>query len=120
LATLTGWGGKSSAADPAPAVTATPKATLVQTVRPVRRTVTSTVEQPGQIMGFEQTPLQAKISGYVHKLHADIGDRVHKGQVLAELFVPEMEDDLLQKEAAVQLAQAQITLAERAFDAAKA
>ena len=46
-----------------------------------------------------QAPLYAKVSGYVTKLNVDIGDSVRAGQVLAELSVPELEEQLHQKEA---------------------
>src|SRR5262249_36109208 len=59
-------------------------------------------------------PLYAKISGYVQKWNVDIGDRVKKDQVLAELYEPEMMDDLKEKQAAVELAAAQIKQAEAA------
>ena len=31
-------------------------------------------EQPGQIEAFEETPLYAKLTGYVEKMYVDIGD----------------------------------------------
>src|SRR4051794_22429468 len=45
-------------------------------VHPVRKTMIRRTEQPGQIEAFEQTPLFAKVTGYVKKVHVDIGDEV--------------------------------------------
>jgi RND family efflux transporter MFP subunit len=45
---------------------------------------------------------------------------VKKGDLLAELWVPEMEEELKQKAALLEQAKAETELAERAFDAAKA
>jgi multidrug efflux pump subunit AcrA (membrane-fusion protein) len=118
LAALSGCG-RSSAAPPAEAAT-TPEPPEVTVEHPARQVVRHTVEQPGQIEGFEQTPLYAKIAGYVAKWNADIGDRVTAGQVLAELSVPELNEELHQKEAALALAEAQVTEAERALGAAEA
>lgn len=89
-------------------------------LQPEKRTLQKVVEQPGRIEGFEQTPLFAKLPGYVKKWSADIGDVVKEGQLLAELSIPETEEELKQKEAAVGLAVAQVEQARKSFAAAKA
>src|SRR5262245_23594123 len=92
----------------------------VKTVRPQRKTIRRTVEQPGHVEAFEQAPLQVKIAGFVRTVRVDIGDRVKKGAVLAELWVPEMEEELKQKEALVAVARAEIDQAQAALAAAEA
>lgn len=92
----------------------------VAVIHPERRTLQKVVEQPGRIEGFEQAPLFSKLPGYVRKWTADIGDVVKAGQVLAELHIPETEEELKQKEAVVGLATAQVEEARKAFAAAKA
>lgn len=82
-------------------------------VKPERTTLRRTVRQPGYIQAFEQTAVFAKIAGYVQKWNVDIGDRVKKGEVLAELSVPEMEAELKQKAEMVKQAH-------EAFEVAKA
>jgi HlyD family secretion protein len=94
--------------------------TVVSTVRPERHTLQRAVEQPGQIEGFERTDIVAKISGYVQKLHVDIGDRVQKDQVLADLWVPEIVEELALKDAAVGQADAEVVQSQRALAAAEA
>lgn len=89
-------------------------------IHPEERTLSKMVEQPGRVEGFEQTPLYAKLPGYVKKWTADIGDVVKQGQLLAELFIPETEEELKQKEAAVGLATAQVEQARKSFSAAQA
>jgi multidrug efflux pump subunit AcrA (membrane-fusion protein) len=74
---------------------------MVDAVRPRRATLHRNIEQPGQIEAFERTALYSKIPGFVERYHFDIGDRVRKGQLLAELSVPEVVEDLHQKEATV-------------------
>jgi multidrug efflux pump subunit AcrA (membrane-fusion protein) len=119
LAAATGCSRLSNAAPaPSPETEAAPAA--VATVRPERQTLRRAVEQPAQIEGFEQTALVAKISGYVQKINADIGDRVTKGQVLAELWVPELVEELHQKEAAEAQAKAEIEQARRMLKVAEA
>lgn len=94
--------------------------TQVETVMPARKTIQRLSEQPGQVEAFEETPLFAKISGFVQTVNADIGDSVKQGQVLAELWVPEMVQELKQKEALVKQANADVAQAEAAVNAATA
>ncbi len=92
----------------------------VAAARPVRKTLRLESVQPGQIEAFEQTPLFAKLPAYVEKLYVDIGDRVEADQLLVDLFLPELKDELRQKEAALVQAQAEIELAAAAVRAAEA
>src|SRR5262249_34275708 len=79
------------------------------------------IERPGyNIEADERTPLYAKIAGYVRKWHFDIGDSVHKDDVLAELYIPEMEVELKQKEASVRQASSEIEQAKTAVLRAQA
>ncbi|MBL8795856.1 MAG: efflux RND transporter periplasmic adaptor subunit [Planctomycetia bacterium] len=102
--------GKRGPAAPPPAAEA-PRASAVTLVKPQLQTLRCTIEQPAHIEAFEETPLVARIAGYVGKVNADIGDRVRKDDVLAELHVPEMEIELRQKEALVRQAEAELKLA---------
>jgi multidrug efflux pump subunit AcrA (membrane-fusion protein) len=92
----------------------------VKTVRPLRQTIRKTIEQPGRVEGYEQTPIHVKIPGFVVVWNADIGQRVAEGEVLTELSVPEEREELKRREAAVGLARAEVTAAETALEAAKA
>jgi RND family efflux transporter MFP subunit len=90
-------------------------------VHPQRNTVRRPIEQPGfNIEPFQETPLYARISGYVKKWHPDLGDRVKKNAVLAELDVPEMVVAVKQKDAAIRQAEAQVKQAEAATLSAQA
>src|SRR5262245_49844572 len=64
---------------------------------PPEKGVGRSIEVAGVVEASEQAKLYARIAGIVQKVHVDIGDRVKKGQVLAELFVPEIEAELRQK-----------------------
>jgi RND family efflux transporter MFP subunit len=93
----------------------------VEVVRPLRKTVRHPIRQPGfNIEAFEQTALYPKIQGYVRQWKADIGDRVRKDQLLAKLYVPEMEVDLKRKQAAVAEAKARVRQARAAIRTARA
>jgi HlyD family secretion protein len=97
-----------------------PALTRVEVVRPERQTVRRSVGQPGQLQAFETTAIHARIPGYVKGWVVNIGDAVKKGQVLAELSVPELDAELRQKRAAVERAVAQHKQAGAAVKVAEA
>ena len=122
IGTLTaGCGWSAGEAKPTPAASSqAPAAVRVSTVTPARATIRRTTEEPGQIQPYETTPIHAKIAGYVREIAVDIGDTIHKGQVLAELSVPELEAELQQKQALAAQARVQKAQAESAVDVARA
>jgi HlyD family secretion protein len=71
-------------------------------------------------VAVETTPIHAKIAGYVRNVSVDIGSEIKKGQVLAELWVPEVEADLQEKRAAIEQAQAKKLQSEAAVKVAQA
>jgi RND family efflux transporter MFP subunit len=90
-------------------------------MRPQLKTVRRVFKRPGyNIAAYQSTALYAKISGFVRKWNFDIGDRVRKDEVMAELWVPELEVELQQKKAAVEQAEAEIQQARAAVVRAKA
>ena len=97
-----------------------PTVARVTTVVPERMTIRRLTEEPGQIEAIEVTPMHAKLAGYVAVVAVDIGDRVKKGQVLAELRVPEVVADLKQKRALIEQAGAEKKQAEAIVEVARA
>lgn len=63
---------------------------------------------PGTLRGAVESPIYARANGYVKRWYADIGTRVHDGQVLVELDTPEIDQELAQ--ALAQRRQANVTL----------
>ena len=49
---------------------------------------------PATIQGYEETPVFAKIAGYLKEIRVDKGDRVRKGQVIAILESPELDEQV--------------------------
>jgi HlyD family secretion protein len=97
-----------------------PQASSISTIFPVRQDLTREIDQPGDLRPYEQTPIYTKIAGFAKEPRYDIGDRVKKGELLLELYVPEVVQDLHVKEAKVQQAKADQKQAEEASKAAKA
>jgi RND family efflux transporter MFP subunit len=99
-----------------------PKADLaaVAVVQPQRKTLTYTIEEPGQVEGFEEAPLYSKLPAFVEKVNVDIGQPVNEGQVLAVLRIPELEREYEQKVAAVKQAEAAAEQAKAAVSVARA
>lgn len=79
-----------------------------------------TTKQPARVEPYEHTTIYAKASGFVSKVNVDLGSRVVRGDVLAELWIPEMQQDRAQKQALVEEAQAAVGQAEAAITASEA
>ncbi len=76
---------KSPASSYAPAVVVT---------TPQRGSISRSLMLPGDLIGFYQSPLYAKVTGYLKSISVDKGDWVKAGQVLAEIEVPELQQRL--------------------------
>ena len=61
---------------------------------------------PGNVTSFTDSPIYARTSGYLTRWYFDIGARVKKGALLAEIATPEVDQQLAQAEADLNTAQA--------------
>ena len=61
---------------------------------------------PGNVTAFTDSPIYARTAGYLTKWYFDIGARVKKGALLAEIATPEVDQQLAQAEADLNTAQA--------------
>ena len=71
---------------------------------------------PGTLQGFVQSPIAARASGYVKKWYKDIGSRVEKGELLADIETPEIDQQLSQAAAARQQAASSLALAKSTME----
>lgn len=101
----------------APSVATPP---TIRLTKPEPRDIVRIVGQPSFVESYERTSIYPKLSAYIEKWYVDIGDNVKKGQVLADLFVPEVVEDYQTKGATVELNKQQIELATKAVLVAQA
>ena len=94
--------------------------TKVMVARPVRKPLVLVTTQPARIEAYEETPLFAKVAGYVDDVAVDIGDKVKKGETLITLRIPELQNGVEQHVALLSQAKAEIAQAEAALLAARA
>ena len=99
----------------------------VKIVHPVRGAMERITVQVGSIQAYQTVSMYAKASGFLKTQNVDIGDRVKRGQILADVDVPELEKQIQRNAAAVEQAKARvplmetkITIAEADVEAAKA
>ncbi len=65
---------------------------------------------PGTLQAYVESPIYARTSGYLQKWYHDIGTRVPKGELLADIDTPEVDQQLLQARADLNTAQANANL----------
>ena len=92
----------------------------VEVATPAPHGLGRTVRQPGTALAFDKAALYAKVSGYLVRQAADIGDRVKQGDLLAEVDVPELFKAVDQAQAAVAQAQAKTQQAKAFVSSAEA
>ncbi len=73
--------------------------------KPERGVVERTITLPGDLVGFYQAALYAKVTGYLNSISVDKGDWVKAGQKLAVIEVPELKEQLARAQADLQVAQ---------------
>jgi RND family efflux transporter MFP subunit len=78
----------------------------VLTAKPTTGKTDEEVILPGALQAYIDSPVYARTSGYLRKWYVDIGARVHKGQLLAVIESPEVDQQLLQARADLATAQA--------------
>jgi RND family efflux transporter MFP subunit len=76
-----------------------------------RAPLTNTLNVAGEFLPMQEVELHAKVAGYIRHISVDIGDKVHTGEVLATLDIPELTAQVEGANANVQETQEQITRA---------
>ena len=84
----------------------------VNVVQAQEAPASSDLQLPGDVEAIQVATISAQTTGYLRKFHADIGDRVKAGQLLAEIDTPEVDQQLQQARANVAQAIASLGQAE--------
>ncbi|HEX2941380.1 MAG TPA: efflux RND transporter periplasmic adaptor subunit [Rhodopila sp.] len=84
---------------------------IVEVINPSPAAPDQSLVLPGQTMAFTDTPIYARTNGYLRRWFVDIGDRVKKGELLAQIETPELDQQLRQARADLATAEANTKLA---------
>ena len=86
--------------------------TTVVTVKPTVAPGSEALVLPGSVQAFYEAPIYARTNGYLRAWHTEIGTPVKKGQLLAEIETPEVDQQLGQAQADLATAEANYQLAQ--------
>jgi RND family efflux transporter MFP subunit len=92
---------------------------FVEIVHPVGDAPDQTLVLPGQTVAFMDTPIYARATGYLKSWNYDIGAHVRRGDVLAQIETPELDQQLRAAQAQLAQMQAAVTQAVANMDLAK-
>jgi RND family efflux transporter MFP subunit len=67
---------------------------------------------PGTLQAYVESPIYARTNGYLRKWYHDIGSRVNKGELLADIDTPEVDQQLGQSRADLNTAKANAQLSD--------
>src|SRR5579862_3384349 len=85
-------------------------------VYPTREKADEELVLPGSLLAYVESPIYARTNGYLVRWYKDIGSRVTKGELLATIDTPEVDQELNQTRAARQQILAQLDLAKITAD----
>jgi len=92
-------------------VTAEASVLSVSVIHPTTGSQAGDLVLPGNVQAFTETPIYSRTNGYLKKWYFDIGAHVRKGQLLAEIETPEVDQQLNQSRAELERMQANEQLA---------
>lgn len=83
----------------------------VAVIRPSAEPADEQLTLPAQLQAYVQSSIYSRTNGYLLRWTKDIGSHVNKGELLAEIDTPEVDQELSQAKAARQQIEAQLQLA---------
>jgi RND family efflux transporter MFP subunit len=107
-----GGAGKGDAEDAA-------HAPVAPVVKVARGNLSNTLEIASEFQPLQQIEVFAKVSGYIKKLYVDWGTHVKRGQLLAELEIPELQQQLQQDEAGARRSEQELSRAREELNRAQ-
>ena len=95
--------------------TKTLEKTYVKTIKAESIVGMQTLELPGTLQGFVESPIYARTNGYVLRWYKEIGEKVKKGELLAKIDTPEIDKSLVLTTATLQQKKAVLDLARSSY-----
>jgi RND family efflux transporter MFP subunit len=83
----------------------------VSVIKPSIEPASDQLVLPAQLQAYVQSAIYARTNGYLLRWSKDIGSHVKKGELLADIDTPEIDQELSQAKAARQQTEAQLQLA---------
>jgi multidrug efflux system membrane fusion protein len=71
---------------------------------------------PGNLQAFEESPIFARTNGYLLRWYKDIGSKIQKGELLAAIDTPEIDQELSQARASREQVRSALELAKISAD----
>ncbi|HWW80974.1 MAG TPA: efflux RND transporter periplasmic adaptor subunit [Steroidobacteraceae bacterium] len=84
---------------------------VVRTAKPTASPASDELVLPGNVTAFIEAPIYARTSGYLKSWYTDIGTPVKRGQLLAEIETPEVDQQLRQSKSDLATAEANARIA---------
>jgi RND family efflux transporter MFP subunit len=84
----------------------------VAVIHPKPIPATESITLPGNVVGWYEAPMYARVTGYVKMWYRDYGDEVKKGDILAEIYAPDLDAEFAQAKADLESERARYRLAE--------
>ena len=107
-ACLASCDGSGEAKNSTPVSAAADAAPVVNVVKVARENLSNDIVLTAEFIPYQEVDVMAKVAGYIKTIRVDIGDRVHEGDPIATLEVPEMQDELNKAASSIQAAEAEI------------
>jgi RND family efflux transporter MFP subunit len=89
---------------------------LVTVIHPKGGSAAQEIELPGNTQAFTEAPIYARTTGYLRQWYLDIGAHAKRGQLLAVIETPELDQQLQQAESELRTALANLQLAQITAD----
>lgn len=83
----------------------------VEIIHPSGSAMSDEIALPGNTQAFVDTPIYSRTSGYLKSWYFDIGTHVRKGQLMAQIETPELDQQLQVAQADLKSSQANLDLA---------
>jgi RND family efflux transporter MFP subunit len=89
---------------------------VVSVEKPDTQDKASSIELPGRLEAYSQAQIYSRVSGYIKEWKADIGTPVKAGQVLAEIDAPDLDQQIMQAQATLASATANMALSKATLE----